>query len=87
MDTTRRGSKNNSDGEESDGGDGMGVRFEAGVETGLRVEIDIGVSRERNGEDFGLPRSALVGEGGNTAEAGESIRPGGRGKTLSLIHI
>lgn len=79
----KRRSKSGSDDEGSSSG-GMGIRFEAGVETGLRVELDMGGSRERSGQGFGLERGIWRGEGEAAEEGWESTpHGGGQGKVVT----
>lgn len=65
----KRGSKNDGDDEGGDSG-GMGVRFEAGAETGVRVELHVGGSRGRDsgGEEFVSERGGFGEESGAAEE-------------------
>lgn len=77
----KRGSKSHND-NEGGGSGGVGIRFEAGVETGLRVELDMGGARRRSGEEFGIQGEELRGASDAAGEEWESARHGGRRGTV-----
>eukprot|EP00752_Nemacystus_decipiens_P018632 g16706.t1 len=76
-DPKNRGSSNEHDEEGSLYGGGMGIRFQTGGETGPRVELDVGWSGGRSGDEFG-EECGVSRRGGEAAGEGrQSTRQGG----------
>lgn len=72
----KRGWKNE-DSEEGSESSGVGIRFEAAAETGLRMELRMGGSRESGGEELGSARGCFPGEPGDAGEGRDSTPHGG----------